>query len=342
MSVFTQFTSGTAGSLPAFNQVFTSSGTFTAPISGWYGFYVVGAGGAGGGAGGYDAPGGAPVAQGGSAGGSAVKIAYVASGTSIVVTIGAGGNAPGNQFWGNAATGNAGGVTTVVGGNVSITCNGGPGGEASVATQGTVNLTAKTGGTATGGDYNWTGGGVVAVGNNANGGIITGGGAVGVFGTGQQGQQGNTGGAGTGSTSGFGYGYVAFGGSTSFTNTSFNANTLVAPGIIFGVPQNGKPITNATNEVAGIGAGGGSSQFNSGSPNNVSGGAGGLFGGGGGATGFAYFPSNGAGSGGTGGRGAGGGGGCARSDGGFNNPGIAFASGGTGGSGWAMIGFLGQ
>lgn len=181
MSVFTQFTSG-ADNYPYTTQYFVSSGSWTAPQSGWATIVAVGGGGSGGAA--SQLSGGTyALATGGGAGGFAMKKVYIPSGTVLTITIGAGGATVTTPAGFSAATaGNAGGTTSISSSVVNITCNGGSGGQAGLTATG---INGGAGGSASGGDVNYTGGdgGDIVTQTVANV-RATGGGAVGVFGTG--------------------------------------------------------------------------------------------------------------------------------------------------------------
>ena len=128
-------------------QVFTSSGTFTAPSTGTFKVTIVGGGGGGGR--GTDGSGGG---NGGGGGGTAIKYySGISSGTSCTVTIGANGTGSTTQ----ATAGTDGGASSfVVPGNTTLTSNGGIGGKYYPSGSNTWGL----GGTATGGDANIQGG----------------------------------------------------------------------------------------------------------------------------------------------------------------------------------------
>lgn len=340
MSVFTQFT-GNTPSQAVWTRAFNSSTTFVPAESGWYQFLAVGAGGSGGAAaaasfyGVYTAR-----ANGGGAGGCAIKTAFVSAGASIVITIGAGGfGGTANTFSNSTASGSSGSITTVVGGGVSLTCNAGAGGTA-LATSG--NIAPSVGGNATGGDYNFSGGGggSLSVSLYQVGGI--GGGAVGFFGTGLTST--SRGGPGTGSVgsdnrAGDGYSIAQYGFSPGSNVSIANIQpTLGAPPLIFGISHDGVGQTTAGSSInaypsPAVGAGG--AGVSAGEANNPS--TGGLFGGGGGNYTYTNSGSIGGARGGTGGRGGGGGG-----VGAFADPGNCQSIGGTGGSGFVQIGFLGS
>lgn len=194
MSQFTQFTGGIPSQSVSTCAFITKSGTFTTPITGWYKIWVCGAGGTGGISGG----GNALAAAGGGAGGLAYKLIYLSSGTAITITVGAG------SFIFTQQNGVAGGASSVNATGLSMTANGGGGGNYSVAAL--VQANGGAGGTASGGDFNWTGGaGGNAITNAAQTNFaVAGGGAVSWQGTAYRG--GNA----TCNTNGVSYG--AFGG----------------------------------------------------------------------------------------------------------------------------------
>lgn len=145
---------------------FFSSGTWEVPSTGVYQIYVIGAGGAGGAV---DAS--ARAASGGGAGGFAKKKVRLVQGDDYTITIGAGGT----------TSGQAGGTTSIVGTNVSVTANGGSGG--AVGAVASVTVSGGAGGTATGGDVNYTGGAGGDAQFTATGIAAGGGGAIAFFGT---------------------------------------------------------------------------------------------------------------------------------------------------------------
>jgi hypothetical protein len=189
-------------------QVFTSSGTFTAPAgtktSTRYRITVVGPGGGGGGSGTANNSGGG----GGGAGGTAIlESSGIAAGATCAVTIGGAGGG-GNTAGSNGGNG---GNSTVVFNGVTVTAGGGGGGIGGPATQFSQ---GGGGGTCTNGTINIQGGG----GNGAFGGpnlgstggaggsSTMGGGGAGASGTGGNygggGGGGNAGGAGAGGAPG--------------------------------------------------------------------------------------------------------------------------------------------
>ena len=112
---------GGGGGFPE-QRAFTTSGSFTAPRTGKYLLTAIGGGAAG-----------LNNGRGGGAGGFAQKLVSLAAGDLISLTIGAGG----------ASNGASGGTTTLTAPGVSLTANGG---------------TTASGGSASGGDINVTGG----------------------------------------------------------------------------------------------------------------------------------------------------------------------------------------
>jgi hypothetical protein len=167
-------------------QMITASTTWTAPITGTYLIFAVGAGGSG-----AARPAGTPGSNqvtcttGGSAGGLAIKSAFLSAGTRLSITIGAGGAAVTSTSFGNN-----GGSTIVTGGGVSLNAGGGRGGTTDFfSISGTT--VGSAGGTASGGDWNFTGGASGDTsGTTASGGrceAYSGGGAVAWYGTGYRG-----------------------------------------------------------------------------------------------------------------------------------------------------------
>jgi hypothetical protein len=125
-------------------QVFTSSGTFTAPFAGTYKVICTG----GGGAGGYSTAAGITNGgSGGAAGGTAIKWAVLTLNQAVTVTIGAGGTQPGPS----PKAGNPGG-TSSFGAICSATGGGGGGYGAAI-----YYAISANGGTGSGGDINLTG-----------------------------------------------------------------------------------------------------------------------------------------------------------------------------------------
>lgn len=185
MSLFTQFTGSvqdlanaaaqdpTLGDYAVKRYDFFSSTNFTVPDSGNYLIIAVGAGGSGGAV--RVTPN--PVfsrATGGAAGGTCIKLVSLTASDVYSIVIGAGGLGVSTP-----SVGNPGGNTTVIGTNVSLTASGGEGGAAD---------SLAIGGTASGGDLNYTGGngGSITISTIGRSGA-TGGGAPGLNGTGGHG-----------------------------------------------------------------------------------------------------------------------------------------------------------
>ena len=110
---------------PAFNKrdVITSSGTYTAPVTGWYRIVVKG-GGQGGWGGGYNssyAIGG----RGGAEGGTSIGFEKLTAGDTIAIVIGAGGAGGAKSTSGAGSVGSAGGNTTATVNNNTYTGGGG-------------------------------------------------------------------------------------------------------------------------------------------------------------------------------------------------------------------------
>lgn len=127
--------------IPAFNHrdIITTSGTYTAPVDGWYKITVKGGGGGGGG--GYGGGGLAQSGGGGGEGGMTIAYEYITAGDSATVVIGGGGTG-----------GAAGGYNGTDGGNSSVsvnsntyTANGGGGGRAAGGIGGSGTITGANG-----------------------------------------------------------------------------------------------------------------------------------------------------------------------------------------------------
>jgi microcystin-dependent protein len=159
---FTQYAQDLANRLtrentPAFNKLvkITSSCTWTAPVTGWYGFTLKGAGGGGGG--GYSVyPGG-----GGGEGGTSFAYEHMNAGNTATITIGAGGT--GGTYVSDVTDcyGTAGGNTTVVINGNTYTAGGGmAGGYYAFGNGGSGNIEGCPGGTSSTGlnGYNNVGG----------------------------------------------------------------------------------------------------------------------------------------------------------------------------------------
>lgn len=110
--------------IPAFNHrdVITTSGTYTAPVDGWYKTTVKGGG--GGGAGGQRVSSVFTTGGGGGEGGTTIAYKYMAGGATAAVVIGAGGT--GGTTGGNAGA-NGGDSSVTIDGN-TVTAGGGQGG----------------------------------------------------------------------------------------------------------------------------------------------------------------------------------------------------------------------
>ena len=208
MSNFTDFIGGGGGSLPV-NIVLTTSQTWVPPADGNVCIHVIGAGGGGVGVTGNPFSGGA---------GGYCKKTSLAVTTSGSFTVVVGAKGLGGSY---ANNGNNGGNSTVAGTGLSstLTANGGTGATASAI---------GTGGSASGGDVNNTGG-------NGSGSNECGGGAVGVYGTGEtpsaQGSTWNRGGESDSQAHGFeaisGHGYLVGGKAGKLVNIgSVGANYI--------------------------------------------------------------------------------------------------------------------
>jgi hypothetical protein len=171
---------------PMFNKYdfITTSGTYTAPVTGWYKITAKGGGGGGGGAyttGGYYFSG-----AGGGEGGTGIGYIRMTAGDTATVTIGAGGTGGASS-----ATGADGGNTSVVYNGTAITGRGGNGGGAGGGMGGNggsgISILGATGGSSIcigtnnisvrGGNGGGAGGG----GKNVNSGLVGGGGAGGEY-----------------------------------------------------------------------------------------------------------------------------------------------------------------
>ena len=163
MSNFTDYIGGGGTTTALYNQWITTSQTWTPPYSGVVTIHCVGAG-AGGSTGTHNNPFG-----GGGAGGYCKKELTVSTGTNWTMVVGS----KGLGCLANDSSGGSGGNTSATDGTITLTANGG---------SAAVFASAGAGGTATGGDVNFTGG----AGRNYGGG----GGAVGTRGTGNAGVNG--------------------------------------------------------------------------------------------------------------------------------------------------------
>ncbi|CAN7738318.1 hypothetical protein [Duganella sp. LjRoot269] len=142
-------------------ELLLTSGTFTAKITGPHRAYLQGPGGSGGIVSAASGSGVTVSATGGAAGGTAIKDFDAVAGAAYTFLAGAPGAAP----TGNTSNGNAGSTSTFTGAGVSLSCNGGNGGTYSQST--TSVLLGATGGTASGGDFNYQGGGSGSCGINS-------------------------------------------------------------------------------------------------------------------------------------------------------------------------------
>lgn len=173
--------SGRAVVTPVYTRakMLLSSGTFNPEVTGMHRAILVGAGGTGAlnlyNSGGTNI---AVNASGGGAGGLSIVDFYAIAGSAYSFVAGA----PGAAILGNSpAAGNSGGASTFSGPGISLTCNGGGGGNFN--SQLNLAVAGAVGGTAFGGDYNYQGGGsgtCSATGVGSNGVVFqaSGGGAV--------------------------------------------------------------------------------------------------------------------------------------------------------------------
>ncbi|HRQ04366.1 MAG TPA: hypothetical protein PK580_00220 [Nitrosomonas halophila] len=312
-SAFISILVDTRINMPVNDRVFTTSGTFIAPVTGFYVVRVVGAGGSGAAMRGHGPNG----VTGGAAGGYAVKTFFARQGDTFTVTVGAGGASRDPASSGQKINGANGGSSSFVGNGINVVANGGAGGRW-IDSPGTQN--GATGGSSSGGDANFTGGGSgsITFAAGASTALIaaTGGGAVNVgfvtpFSSGSISADGSnkqfaTGGAGTGGSSAsitFESGSVATpGGGAGGTGTLSGAG----PGIPANILLNGPGGVGTASPAGGGGGGGAVYIYHTGSTRD-----GGLFGGSGG---FVHTSTNSNGFAGSSGLGAGGGGGTAQGD----------------------------
>jgi hypothetical protein len=114
---------------PAFNTraEITTSGTWTAPVTGWYKITLKGGGGGGQG-GGYSGTSYSCGGKGGGEGGTTIRYKYMSAGTSCSIVIGAGGSGGATSTSGEGSSGSEGGSTTVTIGTDSYTAGGGKAG----------------------------------------------------------------------------------------------------------------------------------------------------------------------------------------------------------------------
>lgn len=115
--------------IPAFNHrdVITTSGTYTAPVDGWYKITVKGGGGGGAG-GGLDAAGNKESGAGGGEGGTTIAYESLSAGDTATVTIGAGGTGGAS----GGGVGSNGGDSSVISNGNTYTGGGGLGGGGSL------------------------------------------------------------------------------------------------------------------------------------------------------------------------------------------------------------------
>lgn len=300
---------GESSPLPYTQFVIGQSKTWTAPLTGRIKVILTG----GGGQGAFLANSNGSAAfnygdaTGGGAGGYSEKTFNVTAGETFVVTIGAGGssaiavNSINTSRAGNNA-GNSSFVTASAAVSVNMVANGGGGGQYSASTTSPVTTAGGLGGTASGGDLNYTGGagGTISrvVGNLYNC-ATTGGGAVALYGTSFHGgditmtvdfstanKYMASGGAGVGGhgadilvddTNNFAY--MSQGGSATK-----DGSTTESPNPTVGKTNNGGPWTNATISIIDAQGNGGNAVH----VQNLSiySGSGSYGGGGGGATGY--------------------------------------------------------
>lgn len=157
-----------------------ASGTYTALVTGWLRITLAGANGNG--AVGLGITHTHSVAcSGGATGGLCIKTVWAQAGDVFTAVLASGGAAISLSAAGTVQQGNAGGNSTVTGPNsLSMTANGGQGGKGTIVTSGSAVAAGAVGGTATGGDLNYTGGGsgVATSGNVISSAAATGGGAI--------------------------------------------------------------------------------------------------------------------------------------------------------------------
>ena len=191
---WTLYTSGLSAELiPAFNKrdIITTSGTYTAPVSGWYRITVKGGGGGGGG--GFSSGGGYVGGGGGGEGGTTTEYQYMTTGDTATVTIGAGGTAGSGNT--NGANG---GNSIVVIGVSTYTGGGGGGGISGGGAGGGTGTTGATGGAGGTGTILGSAGGNGDTSGIQNSGGTGGGAGGGVAGRNSNGGNGTQGGGGGG------------------------------------------------------------------------------------------------------------------------------------------------
>jgi hypothetical protein len=152
---------GSAG-LPIGHGKISSSGSYVIPQGCVATVVAVGAGGGGGGAARSQDSSAGAVANGGGGGSVCVKkIDATAGAVTLTITLGAGG-AGGSAINNGGVSGSVGGTTTVTATGISMSAGGGGGGTGAYTTSSTASIfaAAVSGGTASGGDFNITGGSV--------------------------------------------------------------------------------------------------------------------------------------------------------------------------------------
>ena len=277
--------------IPTAQFVIGESKTFTAPVTGTIKVIVTGGGGQGGFLANKNATPNSNFgdATGGGGGGYSEKTFAVTAGETFTVTIGAGGSSAlavndiNSNRVGNAGA-NSSFVTASAAVSVNMAANGGGAGQYSDATSSAVTTAGGTGGTASGGDFNYTGGAggsITRVANNSKSAMTTGGGGVALYGTTYRGGNitlgtanessymvGSTGGAGVGGNGGD----IAFsgtgsnarmsaGGSATRTGlsgesgSSFNTTTFTSD-------PSGGPFTSPTINIIDAQGGGNGGSFN--------------------------------------------------------------------------------
>jgi hypothetical protein len=285
----------------------TSSGTFTAPTTGWLRITHSGASGNGGAALGSTGV-HSVAASGGATGGLCVKTVWAQAGDVFTATLAAGGTAISISAPGTVQQGNAGGNSSVTGpGGLNMVANGGQGGKATIVTSGAAVAAAAVGGTASGGDLNFSGGGsgIATSGTALSSMAATGGGAIPWGGVGYSSgaataanssfSMAATGGAGVGGGSGSATGASAVsagGGSASASAASITTSgTPGAAEITNSTPlllngQGGGTGSAVSSGAGGNGAGSGAAYYPSMSSSSISSGTGGVLAGTGGVVGY--------------------------------------------------------